>query len=178
MIEPRACSPRALRKGLGKRLSAELRPREFEKTTLDIQQGQLEQWPQRGMSAHSRCRGWGWGGAKEWWERGSCHVGSSSQPAGISSSRGCLTMSRDIFSCHNWESALALNGQRPGVLPDPQNKKTFFDFLGPNLWHMEVPRPGVEQELQLPAYTTATGARDLSHICNLHHGNGMAMPDP
>ena len=34
---------------------------------------------------------------------------------------------------------------------------------------MEVPRLGVELELWLPAYTTATATRDLSHICNLHH---------
>ena len=32
----------------------------------------------------------------------------------------------------------------------------FFDFLGPYLWHMEVPRLGVKSDLQLPAYTTAT----------------------
>ena len=32
----------------------------------------------------------------------------------------------------------------------------FFVFLGPNPWHMEVPRLGVELELQLPAYSTAT----------------------
>ena len=25
-------------------------------------------------------------------------------------------------------------------------------FLGPHPWHMEVPSPGVELELQLPAY--------------------------
>ena len=30
-------------------------------------------------------------------------------------------------------------------------------FLGLHLQHMEVPRLGVESELQLPAYTTATG---------------------
>ena len=29
----------------------------------------------------------------------------------------------------------------------------FICFLGPPLWHMEVPRQGVELELQLPAYT-------------------------
>ena len=34
---------------------------------------------------------------------------------------------------------------------------------------MEVPRLGVESELQLPACTTATATPDLSHICNLHH---------
>ena len=32
---------------------------------------------------------------------------------------------------------------------------------------MEVLRLGVESELQLPAFTTATTMWDLSHICNL-----------
>ena len=45
----------------------------------------------------------------------------------------------------------------------------FFSPLEPHLWHMEVPRLGVELELQLPAYTTATAMRDASPICNLHH---------
>ena len=36
---------------------------------------------------------------------------------------------------------------------------------------MEVPRLGVESELQLPAYTTATATPDLSLICNLHHSS-------
>ena len=36
---------------------------------------------------------------------------------------------------------------------------------------MEVPRLGVESELQLPAYTTATVIRDLSHVCGLHHNS-------
>ena len=31
---------------------------------------------------------------------------------------------------------------------------------------MEIPRVGVESELQLPAYTTAT--QDPSHLCDLH----------
>ena len=34
---------------------------------------------------------------------------------------------------------------------------------------MEVPGPGVESELQLPAYTTATGTRDPICVCDLHH---------
>ena len=41
-------------------------------------------------------------------------------------------------------------------------------FLGLHLRHMEVPRPGVELELKLPVYTTATTMRDLSRICDLH----------
>jgi len=36
---------------------------------------------------------------------------------------------------------------------------------------MEVPRLGVESELQLPAYTTATTALDLSLVCDLHHSS-------
>ena len=35
-----------------------------------------------------------------------------------------------------------------------------FFFLLLLLQHMEVPRPGVELELQLPAYTTAAAALD------------------
>ena len=36
---------------------------------------------------------------------------------------------------------------------------------------MEVPRLGVESELQLPAYTTATATLDQSCICDLHHSS-------
>ena len=43
-----------------------------------------------------------------------------------------------------------------------------FNFLGPHLWHIEVPRLGVESELQLPVHITATAIPDLSHICDLH----------
>ena len=56
----------------------------------------------------------------------------------------------------------------------PQNSFLFFFFSvfsGPYLWHMEVPRPGAESELQLPAYTTATAMPDPGHICNLHHSS-------
>ena len=43
-------------------------------------------------------------------------------------------------------------------------------FLWPHLQHMEVSRPGVESELQLWAYTTATAMLDLNHICSPHCG--------
>ena len=43
----------------------------------------------------------------------------------------------------------------------------FFVFLGLHLEHMEFPRLGVELELQLSAYATATVTPDLSHICDL-----------
>ena len=41
-------------------------------------------------------------------------------------------------------------------------------FLGLQPRHMEVPRLGIQSELQLPAYTTAIAVPDLSHICKLH----------
>ena len=51
----------------------------------------------------------------------------------------------------------------------------FFCFLGLHLWHIEVPRLGVESELQLWASTTATATatavQDPSHTCDLHHSS-------
>ena len=44
----------------------------------------------------------------------------------------------------------------------------FFVILGLHLWHMKVPRLGVQSELQLPAFATATATADLS-ACDLHH---------
>ena len=47
-----------------------------------------------------------------------------------------------------------------------------FDcFLGLHLQHMEVPRPGVEVELQLPACATASATWDPRCICNLRHSS-------
>ena len=54
----------------------------------------------------------------------------------------------------------------------------FFVFLGPHLWHMEVPRPGVELELQLPAYTTATAMPDLTKLHLQPTPQLMVMLDP
>ena len=36
---------------------------------------------------------------------------------------------------------------------------------------MEVPRLGVESELQLLVYATATATQDLSRVCDLHHSS-------
>ena len=36
---------------------------------------------------------------------------------------------------------------------------------------MEVPRLGVESELQLLACTTAAATQDPSQVCNLHHSS-------
>lgn len=51
------------------------------------------------------------------------------------------------------------------------NRFFFFVFLGLYSRHMEVPRLGVESELQLLAYTTAIGTPDLSCVCYLHHSS-------
>ena len=42
-------------------------------------------------------------------------------------------------------------------------------YLGPHLQYTEVPRLGVESELQLLAIAMATP--DLSHVCNLHRSS-------
>ena len=47
----------------------------------------------------------------------------------------------------------------------------FFVFLGPCPWHMQVPRLGVESELYLMAYTTATSTPNPSRVCDLHYGS-------
>ena len=57
------------------------------------------------------------------------------------------------------------------------NKLAFFFFFflfvfwGPHPWRMEVPRLGVQLELQLLAYTTATATPDLSLVCNIRHSS-------
>ena len=43
----------------------------------------------------------------------------------------------------------------------------FFAFLGPYPRHKEVPTLGVESELKLLAYTTATAKPDLRWVCDL-----------
>ena len=48
-----------------------------------------------------------------------------------------------------------------------------FCFLGWHPQHMEVPRLGVELELQLPAYTTAPATWDPSCLCDLYHSPGQ-----
>ena len=40
---------------------------------------------------------------------------------------------------------------------------------------MEFPRLGIELELQLPAYTTATAMQDLSHVYDLYHSSQQSQ---
>ena len=39
------------------------------------------------------------------------------------------------------------------------------------MWHMEVPKLGIELELYLLTYTTATETWDPSPVCDLHHNS-------
>ena len=74
----------------------------------------------------------------------------------------------------------ASGGQRERML-DPQLYPQQIHFiifiyliflsLGLHLHHMEVPRLGVESELQLLACATATAAWGLNCVCNLHHSS-------
>ena len=57
----------------------------------------------------------------------------------------------------------------PGALDKdlmPEGLIYLFIFLGQHLWHMKVPRLGVESDLQLPTYNiaTATATAALSHV--------------
>ena len=40
---------------------------------------------------------------------------------------------------------------------------------------MEIPRVGVELELRLLAYVTATVTQDLNHVCDLHHSSWQSQ---
>ena len=46
-----------------------------------------------------------------------------------------------------------------------------FVILAPHPRHLEVPRPGVESELQPPAHATAIVTRDPSRLCDLYHSS-------
>ena len=54
-----------------------------------------------------------------------------------------------------------------------------FCFFELYPWRVEVPRLGVESELHLPAYPTATAMPDLSRVCNLLHSSQQCrVSDP
>ena len=54
----------------------------------------------------------------------------------------------------------------PRVEPFLPSFSFFFFFL-----HLEAPRLGVESELQLQVYTTATAMQVPSQVCDLHHNS-------
>ena len=60
---------------------------------------------------------------------------------------------------------------------DKQTPSSFRGW-GPQSQHREVPRLGVESELQLPAYATATETGEPSCTCDLHTPQLMATQGP
>lgn len=105
------CSQRALGKGLGKEVSAELRPRgEDLRREHSKQQGSRSSALSRDERAHGRCRVGeerGWGQRQGWWE-------------GVLNCEGSGSHLQDFawrhIWCHKWGSALASGGRRTGML--------------------------------------------------------------
>ena len=56
-------------------------------------------------------------------------------------------------------------------IKDTHSFFSFCLFLGLHPWHMEVPRLGVQSELQLLAYARATAMPYLSLVCDLQHSS-------
>jgi len=50
-----------------------------------------------------------------------------------------------------------------------------FVFSGPHPGHMEIPRLGVQSELQPPACATATATQDRSLVFNRHHSSQQRL---
>ena len=99
-------------------------------------------------------------------------------------------LSHSFYLCHSLWQCWTLNplseaGDRTCILMDTSlvlnlvkhNKNShtcfffffFLSFLGPHLQQIEVPRLGIELELQLPATATVTAMPDPSCVCKLYH---------
>ena len=81
---------------------------------------------------------------------------------GLPQPKASLGLPANIQLCSLWKQYSKLLSTLCGSNP------SFIFFLGP---HMEVPKLGVELDLQLLVYTTATAMPDLSHIYNLHQSS-------
>jgi len=88
------------------------------------------------------------------------------------------------FTLHIREARVKSGGEGNSFWKKQSSREEFMDplthlmdiyvfilLLGPHPQHMDVPRLGVESELQLPAYTTATATPDPSHVYILHHSS-------
>ena len=95
----------------------------------------------------------------------------------MSDTKSCLLRVPKLFTCplsshssqpfqREFSCPWTLLKRKPGV----GLFSVLLCFLGPHLWHMEVPRLGTEMELQLPAYATATAMWPMLQL--------VAMPDP
>ena len=80
-----------------------------------------------------------------------------------------FTLSALVWFCYNLAKVESLHYKESTIL--------IFFFLGPHLPHMEVPRRGVQWELKLPAYITATATQiqDASVTYTTAHGNARSL---
>ena len=82
------------------------------------------------------------------------------------------------FPCDPHNSSMRQVGQgfpfssiHEDTVASPKSNNFSLGLLGLHPCHMEVPRPGVWLEPQLPAYTTAIATPEPSCVCNLHHSS-------
>ena len=80
-----------------------------------------------------------------------------------------VIISIDYWLLTPWLLVLVLASRFENLIFSPP--PFFIGFLGLHLWCMEVPRLGVQLELQLLDYFTATAISDPSHVCKLHHSS-------
>ena len=95
-------------------------------------------------------------------EKVSFHCSCKSGLAVINSLIFCLEKSLSLL--HFWRTALLGKIFLAGSFFS--SFFFFLFFLWSHLWHREVPRLGLESDLQLPVYATAIAMLDLSWICN------------
>ena len=81
-----------------------------------------------------------------------------------------VRMERDILTHSRYIMSVLWMSSKP---PKIHFLTLFFNFcfLGPQPWHMEVPKLGVVLELQLLAYATATALWDPSLVCDQHNSS-------
>ena len=75
---------------------------------------------------------------------------------------GAAPPRQQVAEASGWISGVLTNGC------PLKSSLSFSVFLGPHLWHMHIPKLGIESDLQALAYTTTTAMQDLSRICDLH----------
>ena len=76
----------------------------------------------------------------------------------------------DSLECW-WLCSVQRNRKRDMQVVLKEKNVFIFCFLEQHLRHTEIPRLGVQSELQPLAYTTATAMQDLSCICDLHNSS-------
>ena len=79
---------------------------------------------------------------------------------GVVTKEYCLPHSLYMTNRQDDSKATEVRGQLTSDGAVLESSLSCFFFKGLPLWHMEIPRLGVNLELQRPAYTTATATPD------------------